>query len=196
MLLHRSVATILRKSVPSDRLSFTATTTAHISNHLKNLKTSNYPEAVYPSPEWIGQGKGFIRVEDLRIIFMLHGPMETNNCWRLRSRGRSGMSGMEEWVAVSEEKQLKEGSGLSVNPKGLPVLLLKRSGQVFAISNRCPHLGCALAGGSISGYILTCPCHDWRFDIRTGEFLSAREIKLPIYDFKIESGTISIRIER
>lgn len=106
------------------------------------------------------------------------------------------MTGTEEWVAVSEEKQLKEGSGLSVNPKGLPVLLLKRSGQVFAVSNRCPHLGCSLAGGSISGYILTCPCHDWRFDIRTGEFLSAREIKLPIYDFKIESGTISIRIER
>lgn len=122
--------------------------------------------------------------------------METKSYWRLRSRGKARMSGMEEWVAVSEEKQLKEGSGLNVNPKGLPVLLLKRSGQVFAISNRCPHMGCALAGGSISGYILTCPCHDWRFDIRTGEFLSAREIKLPIYDFKIESGTISIRIER
>jgi 3-phenylpropionate/trans-cinnamate dioxygenase ferredoxin subunit len=106
------------------------------------------------------------------------------------------MIDMEEWVSVSQEKDLKDGGAICVNPKGLPLILFKRSGQIFAISNRCPHLGCALAGGSIDGYTVTCPCHDWRFDIRSGEFLSAKEIKLPTYESRVESGIISVKIGR
>jgi nitrite reductase/ring-hydroxylating ferredoxin subunit len=101
----------------------------------------------------------------------------------------------EEWIPVLDEKVLDENGGESVRPKGLPVLLMKRYGQIFALSNRCPHMGCTLAGGAMDGYILTCPCHDWRFDIRTG--LMAEEgsgIKLDLYEWKIDSGKIMIKI--
>jgi nitrite reductase/ring-hydroxylating ferredoxin subunit len=87
------------------------------------------------------------------------------------------------------------GGGAVVTAKGLPVLLMKRNGQIFALSNRCPHMGCTLGGGSMDGYILTCPCHDWRFDIRTGMMTPVDTgVVLQSYEWKIESGKISVKI--
>ncbi len=100
------------------------------------------------------------------------------------------------WVEVTEERNLKEGGALIVSAKGLPVLLLRREGTIFAISNRCPHMGCPLAGGTIDEFLITCPCHDWTYDIRTGEFLTAPEIVLPTFHTKAENGKILVQMER
>jgi 3-phenylpropionate/trans-cinnamate dioxygenase ferredoxin subunit len=44
----------------------------------------------------------------------------------------------------------------------------------------------------LDSYILTCPCHDWRFDIRDGRFLDAPELSLKTYPTKTENGKIYI----
>jgi len=63
---------------------------------------------------------------------------------------------------VCELAALAEGKPLAVFPRGLPVLLVRRGNEIFALENRCPHMGCPLAAGALEGYILQCPCHDWR----------------------------------
>jgi nitrite reductase/ring-hydroxylating ferredoxin subunit len=98
------------------------------------------------------------------------------------------------WVYAIEEKELQENSGNMVFPKGLPVLLIKKAGEIYAISNKCAHMACALAGGTLNDYTIECPCHDWKFDIRTGEFLEAKEIKIPVYEWKLLDGNIFINI--
>jgi len=70
-----------------------------------------------------------------------------------------------EWNCVLDEKDLIEGKMKLVRVQGTPVLLIKQQGQFFAIDNRCPHLGCGLSGGSLDGFWVVCPCHDWRFDL-------------------------------
>ncbi len=102
---------------------------------------------------------------------------------------------MDEWIPVLEEKVLDENGGVCVMPKGLPVLLMKRYGQIYALSNNCPHMGCALGGGSMDGYTLTCPCHDWQFDIRTGQMLPGDNgIILKSYEWRRDSGKIEIKV--
>ncbi len=64
--------------------------------------------------------------------------------------------------------------------------------EIYALHDQCPHLGCALHKGSLEGYMLKCPCHDWIFDIRTGHFVNAPEIKIPTYEVKVEEGNIYI----
>jgi nitrite reductase/ring-hydroxylating ferredoxin subunit len=99
------------------------------------------------------------------------------------------------WIPVIEESRLIEESVRLVAPKGLAILLIRKKGkEIYAISNKCPHMACPLRTGLLEGYILTCPCHDWRFDIRTGEFLDAKEIMLPVYQVKISDGMILIKI--
>lgn len=98
------------------------------------------------------------------------------------------------WIFAIEENKLQENSANMVFPKGLPVLLIKKEGEIYALSNKCAHMACPLAGGALKDYTIQCPCHDWRFDIRTGEFLDAREIKIPLYEWKLSDGKIFIKI--
>ncbi len=98
------------------------------------------------------------------------------------------------WVSTIESDKLKENSKIAVYPMGLPVLLIKKAGKIYAISNKCAHMACPLAGGNLDNYVIICPCHDWKFDIRTGEFLDSKEIKIPIYQIKLKEGNIFIKI--
>lgn len=99
------------------------------------------------------------------------------------------------WIPVIEDARLIESSVRLVTPKGLGILLIRKKGnEIYAISNKCPHMGCPLRTGILEGYILTCPCHDWRFDIRNGVFLDAGEISLAVYPVRIADGMISIRL--
>ncbi|OPY34659.1 MAG: Sulredoxin [Methanomassiliicoccales archaeon PtaU1.Bin124] len=80
-------------------------------------------------------------------------------------------------------------------PKGLAVLLVRRGGELFALSNRCPHLGCPLSQGKLEGDVIRCPCHDWTFDVRTGELTMSREVKVATFPTKVESGKAYVLLE-
>ncbi len=104
------------------------------------------------------------------------------------------MENESSWIFAIEENELQENSANMVFPKGLQVLLIKKAGEIYAISNKCAHMACALAGGTLKDFIIKCPCHDWRYDIRSGEFMDAKEIKLPVYDFKVSEGKIFVKV--
>jgi nitrite reductase/ring-hydroxylating ferredoxin subunit len=98
------------------------------------------------------------------------------------------------WIFVGEEGKLRENHPNLVFPKGLSVLLIKKSGRYYAISGKCAHMACSMGGGTLNDYVIQCPCHDWRYDIRTGEFLDAKEITLATYPCREADGKIYIRL--
>lgn len=97
-------------------------------------------------------------------------------------------------MSAIDEENLCEGRMTAVYPKGLSIMLVKKSGEIYAVSNRCAHMGCLLTAGQLFGNIVQCACHDWQFDIRTGESTDAPEIKIPVYESKRENGRIAINI--
>ncbi len=100
----------------------------------------------------------------------------------------------EQWIFTIEEDKLQENSMNTFFPKGIPVLIVKKNNKIYAVSNKCPHLGCPLSGGTLEDHIIKCLCHDWKFDLTTGEFLSSSEIKIPTYQYKIQEGKLFLRI--
>lgn len=54
------------------------------------------------------------------------------------------------------------------------VQALYRVGAEFLSTQAfCPHLGGPLFQGTLSGATITCPWHQWRFDLRSGERVDA-----------------------
>lgn len=99
------------------------------------------------------------------------------------------------WIQVIKADALPVQGMAAVFPKGLPVLLVRKSAdEIYAVANKCPHMGCPLSRGRLDGYILQCPCHDWRFDIRTGAFLDAPELALRLHEWKTDDGYILVKI--
>jgi nitrite reductase/ring-hydroxylating ferredoxin subunit len=53
------------------------------------------------------------------------------------------------------------------------ILLAKVDGKIYAIANACGHLAYPLNEGRLDGHTVTCIWHFARFDVRTGEVVSA-----------------------
>lgn len=100
------------------------------------------------------------------------------------------------WVKVCGRGSLVPGKPRLVQPRGVPVLLVNFSGgaELAAFSNLCPHMSCPLHRGQLDGFVLTCPCHDWRFDLRSGAMLEAPEIRLAAYPARINGEDIDVQI--
>lgn len=98
------------------------------------------------------------------------------------------------WTYVFEDNTLLESQMKPSYPMGVNVVLARVEGVVYAISGMCAHMSCPLFTGMLEGYIITCPCHDWRFDIRTGKFLDAPELGLVTYSTKLENGKLYVFI--
>jgi nitrite reductase/ring-hydroxylating ferredoxin subunit len=100
-----------------------------------------------------------------------------------------------EFVPVLDEKDLAEGKMKLVKVAGLPVLLIRQNGKLYAIDNRCPHMACGFSGGTLDGEVIVCPCHDWRFNLESGEYEENPRYTLVKYEYKIEDGKIFIKID-
>jgi nitrite reductase/ring-hydroxylating ferredoxin subunit len=98
------------------------------------------------------------------------------------------------WIYVMDDASLPEGGLAPAYPKGLSVAVARVDGEVHALSGTCAHMGCPLFTGALSGAVLTCPCHDWRFDVRTGEFLDAPELRLKVYPVRTENDKLFISL--
>jgi nitrite reductase/ring-hydroxylating ferredoxin subunit len=103
---------------------------------------------------------------------------------------------MDHIVEAAELANLREGKLHPSFPLGLPVLIVRRGEELFAVENRCAHMGCPLTAGVLDGYILQCPCHDWRFDIRSGISVDAPELSIKTYAAHVLEGKVFIRMTK
>jgi nitrite reductase/ring-hydroxylating ferredoxin subunit len=98
----------------------------------------------------------------------------------------------EDLVFCMYENEIKDGQMKGLYLKGRPILLVKQEKQVYALSNRCPHMGCSLERGNLKEYLVTCPCHEWKFDIRNGQYLKNPIFALVSYPCKIENSQVYV----
>ena len=104
------------------------------------------------------------------------------------------MSGPQ-WVPTIDDSKVRDGAAVPVYPKGVGVLLVRADGEIFAIANKCAHMACPLEGGKLEGGVITCPCHDWRFDVRSGRFLDAPELSIDTFATKVEDGKVLVQLK-
>ncbi len=67
-------------------------------------------------------------------------------------------------------------------------------GRYHAFKDACPHQSQPLSRGTVANGVVTCPGHNWQFDLTTGKCLKGdREISLRQYDVVIENNRVFIR---
>ena len=71
-------------------------------------------------------------------------------------------------IGVGPLAQLKERGCAVVTGGGHAIAVFYHEGNVYAVDNRCPHMGFPLDRGSVKDGILTCHWHHARFDLSSG----------------------------
>ena len=82
------------------------------------------------------------------------------------------------------------------------LLMIYYENQVYAMSDRCPHLGASLEKGTLHEGIITCPKHGAQIDIKTGNIIEKAKVlflKLPTkknttYEVKVKEDRVLVKI--
>jgi nitrite reductase/ring-hydroxylating ferredoxin subunit len=73
-----------------------------------------------------------------------------------------------EFVRAASLAEVTENECKTVQLNGHVVALFAHQGQIYAVDNRCPHMGFPLDRGTVKDGILTCYWHYARFDLESG----------------------------
>jgi len=104
---------------------------------------------------------------------------------------------MDDWVFAANENEIRPGTCRRVDVDDDMIAVYNVDGRYYAIEDRCTHDGGELASGEVEGCQVICPRHGARFNIKTGEALTAPAYE-PVHSFplKHEDGKIFIRDDR
>lgn len=75
---------------------------------------------------------------------------------------------LSSFVRVARLSDLHTSGCLTATVEGHTLALFEYGGKVYAVDNRCPHMGFPLDRGSVKDGILTCHWHHARFDLASG----------------------------
>ncbi|MDR3475141.1 MAG: nitrite reductase small subunit NirD [Devosia sp.] len=83
---------------------------------------------------------------------------------------------MLDWIEIGRLADIpRRGARCVRTPMGVIAVFRTMEDKVFAIENRCAHKGGPLSEGIIHGASVTCPLHNWVFDLATGKAQGADE---------------------
>ena len=100
---------------------------------------------------------------------------------------------MSDFVAVAKVSEVEEGKVLVVRVGDAPIGLTKVEGEFFAFADVCTHDDGPVAEGELDEYIIECPRHGAKFDVRTGKVKQLPAVTpIPVYAVKVEGDTVLV----
>src|ERR1700722_6631171 len=96
------------------------------------------------------------------------------------------------FVRAASLADLPEGGRMTVNLDGHVIALFHTPEGIFAVDNRCPHMGFPLDRGTVKDCILTCHWHHARFDLHSGGAFDPWADDVRAFPVKVEGGDIWI----
>lgn len=98
---------------------------------------------------------------------------------------------MTGWIEIGVLADIPRRGARCVNtPQGKIAVFRTMDDQVYALENRCAHKGGPLVEGMVHGASVTCPLHNWVYDLETGKALGADVGEVRTFPVRVEDGRI------
>ncbi len=98
----------------------------------------------------------------------------------------------DDYVQVAQVDALREAGMEVLSPGDRTVLLLHHDGEVYAVDNRCPHMGFPLSQGTVENGLLTCHWHHARFELAEGDTLDIFADDVQTYPVEVRDGDVYV----
>ncbi len=102
------------------------------------------------------------------------------------------MSNWKEVVALTDIPKL--GSRVVATDSMNIAVFRNSKDEVFAMRDECPHKKGPLSQGIVHGNTVTCPLHNWKIDLATGEAQGPDEGCTNTFPVKIENGMVLLSL--
>lgn len=77
---------------------------------------------------------------------------------------------------------------VKVDDHAVAVFHLANPDRFIVTRNECPHAGASLAAGELVDNVITCPMHQWQFDLDSGFCTPRATCKLLKFETKTQDG--------
>ena len=102
--------------------------------------------------------------------------------------------GSDDYVPVMNMEDLEEGKLTRVDAAGIPAVLYKQGGTIYAIGAVCTHLAGPLDEGTCENGEVTCPWHGSRFRMSDGAVVNGPAVYAqPTFAVRVRNGKIELR---
>lgn len=96
------------------------------------------------------------------------------------------------FVEIIELRRCRKDGGTFLEHQGRELALFRTSDatEIIVLDNTCPHAGGNLSGGVVSDGIVSCPWHDWKFDLKTGICVHSRHARVTRYAAEVRDEVV------
>lgn len=101
---------------------------------------------------------------------------------------------ISEFIKCAEVADIPEEGVIAVNVAGHSIALAKSNGKIFAVDNRCPHMGYPLNRGSVQDGILICHWHHAMFDLASGCTFHPFADDVQAYPIDVREGSVYVNV--
>jgi len=97
------------------------------------------------------------------------------------------------WTEVGPAEDFSFGTK-HVTLNGTAVLLCTAFGKIYAVRDRCPRGGGSLDKARLEAFLLVCPCHGDRYDLRSGRSVADPNLALESLPIVVEQGQVRVAV--
>lgn len=101
---------------------------------------------------------------------------------------------ISEFIKCAEVADIPQEGVIAVNVAGQSIALAKSNGKIFAVDNRCPHMGYPLNRGSVQDGILICHWHHAMFDLASGCTFHPFADDVQAYPIDVREGSVYVNV--
>ncbi|WP_020558991.1 nitrite reductase small subunit NirD [Thiofilum flexile] len=102
---------------------------------------------------------------------------------------------MSLWIEVVELNQIPVLGARVIKTPDMDIAVFRgRNDQVYAIRDACPHKQGPLSQGIMHGSTVTCPLHNWKIDLASGEALGPDEGCSRVFPARVEDGKVLLQL--
>ena len=99
-------------------------------------------------------------------------------------------SNSKHFVRAAQLADVQAAGNLVVLVEGQTIALFSVDDKIYAVDNRCPHMGFPLQRGTVQNCILTCHWHHARFDLTSGGTFDAWADDVRAFPVEIRAGEV------
>ncbi len=101
---------------------------------------------------------------------------------------------MSQWIKITALEEIPVLGSRVIEMDTVNIAVFRgKEDKIFAIKDQCPHKQGPLSQGIMHGDSVTCPLHNWKISLVSGEALGADEGCTNVYETKVEDGTIYLK---
>ncbi len=101
---------------------------------------------------------------------------------------------MAEHVTVAKTDELQPGQGMVAEVAGKEIALFNVGGTVYALNNTCVHRGGPLGEGDLDGEVVSCPWHNWEYNVTTGACLTNPSACVATFPVVVDGNEIKVEL--